>query len=193
MRIRVSLNKNSIDNAQRQLKKAKEQIKKMLDEFYYECYEFFVARANEKLSLSEIGSLVKEDIQTSWEFVKTANGAKFVNSSDKSVYVEFGVGIVGEANPHPNAEETSYEYDKDSPYKTWDRSWYFYTNSNELDLPLSALTDIRGYDDHRGNKGKRLIVGTQGTKGVWYAFNALEDLRAELPKIWLKVKQKYWR
>ena len=87
----------------------------------------------------------------------------------------------------------------ESPYKSADGTWYFWTNSNELDLPLSAMEDIRGYDDHRGDKGKRIIFGTRGAKGVWYAYNALVDARMELAKagggeigkMWEDIKARY--
>ena len=193
MKIKVELNKHSINKAIETLKKAQSQLKgDMLDEFYRECYNFFVVRANNYLSSSDIGNLVISDIESSWRFEKTNNGAKFTNNAEKAVYVEFGVGAIGSENPHPNANETSYQYDVNSKSKTWDRSWYFYTNSNELDIPLSSLTDIRGFDDHRGKRGKRLVVGTRGTKGCFYAFNALDDLRLEIPKIWKKIEKKYW-
>jgi hypothetical protein len=61
------------------------------------------------------------------------------------------------------------------------------------------MEDIRGYDDHRGDKGKRIIFGTRGAKGVWYAYNAIVDAQMELAKsgggeigkMWEDIKARY--
>ena len=47
MKIKVGLNKQSVKNAINALKTAKKQLQgKMLNEFYKECYNYFVGRAN---------------------------------------------------------------------------------------------------------------------------------------------------
>ena len=115
--------------------------------------------------------------------------------------VEFGVGVVGEGNPHPNASQEGYKYNVESEHKSADGTWYFWTNSNELDLPLSAIQDFRGFDDFRGvkkEKGKRIVVGTRGSKGLMYAYNAIVDANIDLQNPngdfateWRKIKERH--
>ena len=190
MKIKVGLNKQSVKNAINALKTAKKQLQgEMLNEFYKECYNYFVGRANYYLSTADIGQLTKGDIQTSWRFERTVDGAKFVNDAQRAVFVEFGVGIVGERNEHPNANETFYLYNVPSYPKSYHGNtgaWSFNTTEEELDIPQSAI-DYQLPNDNGG-----IWVKTYGTKGVWYAFNALEDLRLEYPKIWERIKIKYW-
>ena len=190
MKIKVGLNKQSVKTAINALKTAKKQLQgEMLNEFYKECYNYFVSRANYHLLSSDIGELVIAEIQSSWIFERTVNGAKFTNNAEKAVYVEFGVGIVGQGNKHPNADETFYLYNVPSYPKSYHGNtgaWSFNTTEEELDIPQSAI-DYQLPNDEGG-----IWVKTYGTKGVWYAFNALEDLRIEYPKIWERIKIKYW-
>lgn len=200
MKIKVGLNKQSVKNAINALKTAKKQLQgEMLNEFYKECYNYFVGRANYYLSLSDIGEVVKGHIQTSWSFEKTTSGAKIINNANIrklvggkyqevpiAVLVEFGVGIVGGGEKHPNATETGYEYNVPSEYKDYDGSWKFNTFEDELDIPHNAIS-YQLPNDEGG-----IWVKTYGTKGVWYAFNALEDLRLEYKNIWERIKIKYW-
>ena len=76
--------------------------------------------------------------------------------------------------------------------------WYFWTNSNELDIPLKAVEDIRGFLDYRGESGKRIVVGTRGSEGVMYAYQAIVDAKQELrnpngdlARIWKEIKARY--
>ena len=198
-KITIQLNTKSINDARKYLLNLKKQIPKMQQEFLMAVAHWVTARANTYINLSDIGSLVKDQIKGGWEYEQTPNGVKIINRTEKAVFVEFGVGVVGQSESHPNASAEGYEYNMESPYKTADGTWYFWTNSNELDLPLSAMEDIRGYDDHRGEKGKRIIFGTRGAKGVWYAYNAIVDAKAELAKsgggeigkMWEDIKARY--
>ena len=199
MKIEIGPNKQSIKNAIKQLNAIKKTVPTMQQGFGMEGAHWVTNKANEYIDRSDIGSLVKEQIKGGWEYEPMASGVKIINRTEKAVFVEFGVGIVGQSQSHPKATEDGYEYNQESPNKTADGTWYFWTNSNELDLPLSAMTDIRGYDDHRGKRGKRIIFGTQGAKGVWYAYNAIVDAQMELAKanggkigeLWEKVKKRY--
>jgi hypothetical protein len=198
-KITIQLNTKSIKDARKYLLNLKKQIPKMQQEFLMAVAHWVTARANNYINLSDIGSLVKDQIKDGWEYEQTPNGVKIINRTEKAVFVEFGVGVVGQSESHPKASAEGYEYNVESPYKTADGTWYFWTNSNELDLPLSAMEDIRGYDDHRGEKGKRIIFGTRGAKGVWYAYNAIVDAKAELAKsgggeigkMWEDIKARY--
>ena len=191
MKLQVELNPKSIEQVLSKLKKAKYQSTKgtLIKEYFKYVCRWIINKANWYLDLADLGELVKLEIKKGWEYEITIEGAKIINRADKSVFVEFGVGIVGQQNPHPNAGE--YIYNKPHTYidsktgktvstKDENGMWYFWTNQNELDIPKTAIEDIRGYDDFRGEKGKRIIVGTRGTEGVWYAYNAIVDAKEEM-------------
>lgn len=200
MKIKVGLNQQSIKDALKTLKKAEKQLKgEMLNEFYKRCYDYFVSRANYYLLSSGIGDLVIAEIQSGWQYVPIMNldiignnistykcGVKFINTAEKAVYVEFGVGIEGEENKHPNSTETNYQYNLPTKSKGADGSWQFKAYEDELDIPQSAIVSSQTKADGR------LKILTYGTEGVWYAFNALEDLRLQYKNIWQEIKQKYW-
>lgn len=191
MKLNVELSPKSIQEAIEKLKKARYQSTKgtLAKEYLEFACEWVINRANWYLDNADLGDLVKLQIRNGWEYEVSLDGAKITNRTDKAVFVEFGVGIVGQGNPHPNAGD--YIYNKPHTYidkrtgklvstKDENGMWYFWTNSNELDIPKTSLEDIRGYDDFRGEQGKRIIVGTRGAEGVMYAYNAIVDAQNEL-------------
>jgi hypothetical protein len=181
---------------------------KMVQEFTEEVAHWITERANEYIKQSDLGSLVKTKISTSWHYEQAPNGVKVINDAQKEVenfgtvplaiLVEFGVGVVGQSQAHPNASQEGYEYNVESGHKSADGSWSFWLNSDERDLPMSAFEDFGTYDDHRKG-GKRMVVTTRGAKGVWYAYNAIVDANTEIAKpnggeigeIWDKIKKRY--
>ena len=208
MKLEIALNKQSIKNAIKQLNAIKKTVPTMQQEFLMEVAHWLTDRANDYITNSDLGSLVKDQIRSSWSYEPTANGVKIVNNAQKqvtnfgtvplAVLVEFGVGVVGQSQAHPNASAEGYEYNVDSGHKSADGSWQFWLNSDERDLPMNAFTDFGTYDDHR-KCGKRMVVTTRGAKGVWYAYNAIVDAQNELAKanggkigeLWEKVKKRY--
>jgi hypothetical protein len=208
MKIEIALNKQSIKNAIKQLNSIKKTVPKMQQEFLMEVAHWLTERANEYIKNSDLGSLVKDQIRGGWSYEPTANGVKIVNNAQKqvtnfgtvplAVLVEFGVGVVGQSQAHPNASAEGYEYNVDSGHKSEDGSWQFWLNSDERDLPMNAFTDFGTYDDHRKG-GKRMVVTTRGAKGVWYAYNAIVDAQMELAKsgggeigkMWEDIKARY--
>lgn len=208
MKIEIALNKQSIKNAIKQLNAINKTVPTMQQEFLMEVAHWLTERANDYITNSDLGNLVKDQIRSSWSYEPTANGVKIVNNAQKqvtnfgtvplAVLVEFGVGVVGQSQLHPNATAEGYEYNVDSGHKSADGSWQFWLNSDERDLPMSAFEDFGTYDDHRKG-GKRMVVTTRGAKGVWYAYNAIVDAQMELAKanggkigeLWEKVKKRY--
>ena len=184
MKIKVGLNKQSVKNAINALKTAKKQLQvEMLDEFYFECYLFFVEHCRQWLDTSTIGEEVKNEINIGWKYQRTKSGAKFVNNAEKAVYVEFGVGMVGKDNYHTNAKNLGNDYKYNIGTKILpDGSWIFsVSDDNEIDIQQGFIL----------NRTEN-TVRTKGSPAVMYAFNALEDLRLEYPKIWEQIKIKYW-
>jgi hypothetical protein len=198
MKIEIALNKQSIKKAKKQLLYVKKILPTMQKEFLEYVALWLIERANNYLNVSDIGENVKIDIRNGWEYDFTANGVKITNRTEKAVFVEFGVGVVGQSQEHPNATAEGYEYNVNSPYKSADGSWSFWLNSEERDLPMSAFSDFGTYDDHREG-GKRMVVTTFGAKGVWYAYNAIVDAKMEIEKVgggeigklWNDVKKRY--
>ena len=199
MKIQVSLNQKSIKDAIKQLKNAKKQLQgEMLNEFYKKCYDYFVSQANFYLISSGLGDLVIAEIQSSWEYIKLGNlliegqpkfynGIQIRNTAEKAVYVEFGVGVVGEGNKHPNAEQTDYQYNVPSDSKfPIDDAWRFKAYEDELDIPQKAIIS------HDYTSDGRMRILTRGTEGVWYAHKALMDLRTQYRRFWEEIKIKYW-
>lgn len=202
MKLNVELSPKSIQEAIEKVKKAKYQstkgklMKKYLE---YVCL-WIIEKANSYIENADLGELVKSQIRKAWKYEVSVNGAKITNNATMlkrvggetktiptAVLVEFGVGIVGEANAHPNAGKEGYEYDMDSPAKFENGEWRFYTNEGDLDLPQSALVSKHTFDtDHTrgkgGEGGYRLYVSTRGTQGVMFAYNAIQDAKLEMQK-----------
>lgn len=198
MKINIELNTKSIDEAIKKLKFIEKQYTngKMINHFLERVCDWLISRANMYVENSDIGDNVKVDIKTRWDYTINNGKAKIINPAEKAVFVEFGVGEIGEYEPHPNSAETKYEYNVDSPAKDENGVWHFYTNMDDLDLPKRALNyDTKFFqNDKRG----RLYVSTRGAEGVMYAYNALIDARndlqnpnGELAQIWRTIQKQY--
>jgi hypothetical protein len=181
------LNEQSLKNTINSLELIKNKIQgEIFNDFYKRCYNFFVRQANYYLLSSGIGDLVIAEIQNSWSYKKLKKRFRIYNTAEKAVYVEFGVGVVGEENEHPNAENAKYKYNEPSDSKFIDGAWMFKAYEDELDIPQKAIVSSMPKADGR------LKILTYGTEGCFYAFNALDDLKLEIPKIWEEIKIKYW-
>jgi hypothetical protein len=190
MKINIELNKKSINEAIKALKKQKKVFaEQAIPEFMLRSAEWIKQRANEILNGSDIGVQIVQTITSSWHIeVISKSHIVLYNMSWKSAYVEFGVGIVGQSTPHPNASQTNYEYNVDSPYKYSNGGWEFsVADKSELDIPNEAIIE-QNYSSVYG-----LTIYTKGTQGVWYLFNALEDFKLREEKhLWEEIKKKYW-
>ena len=190
MKINISLNKKSIQQAIKTLEKQKNVInEQMIPEYMKRAAEWIKFRANEILNFSDIGMDVVQNITSSWH-IDTISKSHIVlyNMSWKSAYVEFGVGIIGQNSQHPNASQTNYEYNVPSPYKYSNGGWAFSVDDqSQLDIPKEAIIE-QNYSSVYG-----LNIYTKGTKGVWYLFNAMEDFKLrEEKRLWEEIKKKYW-
>lgn len=160
----------------------------MIPEYLRRAVEWIRSKADEKIDLSEVGSIVKDDIKSNWMIESDSTfHIRLRNTSSKAVYVEFGVGIVGQSSKHPNAVNTGYEYNVPSRSKFGNGFWGFtIATEDQLDIPQDAIV----YQDEI-DMGIHII--TQGTQGSWYLFNALEDFRlTEQRRLWQEIKEKYW-
>lgn len=191
MKLTIDLDSKSVQNAIRELYRAKYNVPKALDELLYLSCERIALLANQNLEWTEIGDLVKERIKASWD-ISAANGvATLTNLYEKAVYVEFGTGVVGEQNPHANARKAGYDYNVDSPYKDEQGRWVFYADYAELDMPMSALEDITVF---RKDNASRMQIRTSGAPATMFVFNAIMRFKSEnhAKELWEQVKAKYW-
>ena len=83
MKIEVGLNKQSIKNAIKKLNAIKKTVPTMQQEFLIEVAHWLTNRANDYITNSDLGSLVKDQIRSSWSYEPTANGIKIVNNAQK--------------------------------------------------------------------------------------------------------------
>jgi hypothetical protein len=195
MKINVELNKASIKNAIKQLEYVKKVMPIINRNFLEDVAMWVIERANFHLNNSDIGENVKIDIRNGWEYDFTPTGIKITNRTQKATFVEFGVGVVGQSDPHPLSSIEGYEYNQDSPYKDRGGSgtWVFKSKLVDLDLPQNNVELA-----YNASQTDYAIV-TRGAKGVWYAFNAIVDANMELAKanggeigaLWEKAKREY--
>jgi hypothetical protein len=190
MKITVELNQKSIKNAIALLKAQQRVLSdQLMPEFMLRSAECIKNRANKILYSSDIGIDVVQDIASKWEInVVSKDHLILHNSSWKSAYVEFGVGIIGQSDKHPNADNTDYEYNVESSAKFGQGYWQFnVSNQHELDIPQDAII----FQNYANDK---LSVITQGTKGIWYLYNAVEDFKLrERQRLWAELKEKYFK
>lgn len=189
MKIKVELNQKSIKEAIKQLEAQKKVLTDVaIPEYLKRSAEWIKNRANEILSLADIGDDVKSKISSRWDIKRiSTNHIVLFNSYYKAVYVEFGVGIIGQTAKHPNADMTGYEYNVESEHKFGQGHWRFHvSDESRIDVPDEAI--IYKDVDEDG-----LSIVTQGTEGVWFLFNAVEDFKIiAQKKIWEEIKKKYW-
>lgn len=173
-KININFDAKSIKEAIQQVQTIK---KKMQDEvpgkFINKCLEWVMNRANQYLSSISMDSEIISDIQGKWIIEKVSNNAmRLVNTSDKAVYVEFGVGRVGERNSHPQANIEGYQYDMPSKYKKADGSWAFDAQHKQYAIDLNEGYYVM-YNKENSN---RATVLTKGSPANLYLYNAGMDL-----------------
>ena len=195
MKINIELNQKSIQEAKKKLLYVKKVLPQITRDFMEDVAMWLIEKANLHLNNSDIGENVKIDIRNGWVYNFTPTGLQITNSTEKAVFVEFGVGVVGQSQAHPQASAEGYEYNQDSPAKDNDGSWHFFANEADLDLPKSAID----YGLNGKGSQNRMAIYTRGAKGVWYAYNAIVDANMELAKanggeigaLWEKAKTRY--
>ena len=196
MKIKIDINNTkSIDRAIQQLENASNQISSvMFKEFLSRCCVKISQLANENLRNIDVGVNVKNDIENSWSVTVDNNGKAILsNHAQNAIYVEFGVGIVGASEPHPNALNTGWEYNLPSQYKYAgkfhdDDTWRFIKPTiDDIDLPQGE------YEEWRLGSGKIKII-TRGALGSMFVYNAIVEFVAgnHAKQIWADLKRKYW-
>lgn len=179
----IKMSLKSIQKAIDKISNINIDYKEVRDLFMVKCYYRLIELANMNLdAISDFEeSEIKTDIKTMWTYEIIGNMMTVRNNSDKAVYIEFGVGIVGEQDPHPGAGDTGYEYNITTEAKDSDGYWNFAVYGDRpIDLRRS------NYTIHSRERGQRLLIKTKGNEPGLYVFNALMNFISnnEAKKLW---------
>lgn len=172
--IKINLDVKSINNAIKQIEEIQRKLKEQVPSLFIDkALTWIKDRANFYLTNLPMDSEVTGDIQSSWTIERVSNNVKrLVNSSKKAVFVEFGVGSVGQQQPHPLANNENYEYNKPTRYKSQDGTWVFDAKHKQYAIDLN-----QGYFSlfEKDNTG-RVTAITKGSPANLYLYNAGMDL-----------------
>lgn len=165
---------NSIKDAIKQIQQIEQKFQKNTKElFIVKCLLWIRDKANNYLSEIPMDGEVLSDIRAKWQIESISKTKKrLVNYSNKATFVEFGVGIVAEKNPHPQAVVEGYEYNKPSNSKHSDGKWTFNARDKQYAIDLKE-----GYFGiyQRENSGK-IVAVTKGSPANLFLYNAGMDL-----------------
>lgn len=187
-RISFGLDKKSIKEAIKKINAVKKEFLNgtIIYDFLEGVCKWLIFKASTYVKNSDIGENVKQDINSHWSYVIKGNQATIINDSMQAVFVEFGVGTMGEQIPHDNANKAEYEYNVNTQYY-----WAY---------PADDLEDV---DMHKGYIAKERKDGgfwiiTKGSWRVMYGYQAIVDARQDLQnpngqiaQIWKTVKTRY--
>ena len=191
MKLEIGLSRESINKAIKALRNEEKRLNsQMIPDFLIECCKWFINRANKYLDKSQIGQNVVNGIKDSWSYSVLADKktARVVNDNNKAVFVEFGVGLMGQSIPHPNAKSEGYIYDSHERTASGNPYWVFNVDSEE-DVDMQ-----QGYIFKNAKDGGLWII-TKGSWGELYAYRTLMDFSLEkkvLKGLWTKIKLRYW-
>ena len=162
-------------------------------EFLTRCAKWVIKRANQNLKSSFLGDSIVNGIIEGWEKPKVFFWDNYCyiqvsNINDKAVYIEFGVGIVGQQQPHPEANNEDYEYNIPTKSKNEEGKWRFVLGKNQ-DIDLNV-----GYYNVRAKSSKdtKKLITTKGSPANLYLYNALMSMLTEKPfeKLWQQSLRK---
>lgn len=194
MRINVTLTTASIQEAVNRLKNVETQLSSVIVPKYLEkCCMWLKTRANEYLYTSGLNSGVIGEVERGWTIIQISNNSYMLRNTGRAYLLEFGVGVVGEENQHPDAASADYEYNKESRYKKTDGSWIFKVDDrNTLDIKKENVMP-RNDGTIQYNTGK--TIRTKGQRGTMFLHNAVIDFKTTgaYKKLWAETKAEYIR
>lgn len=193
MKINISLNKKSIENAIKQIKAVQKKIQTDLPRVYLQkCVESIKEIANRNLVMTNIGSEVKALIQTSWETsavignkITLSNNAEYESGKNLAVFVEFGVGRVGGSKPHEVANEANYKYNVWSMRKDPNDRWAYTLDGGEGRMNIES-----GYYEG-GNTDKGFYFKTAGSPATMFLYKAWKEFETSglYKTLWAQTKK----
>lgn len=178
--IKINLDAKSFKNAIKEIQAIQDKLKTEVPSLFIDkCLGWIQDKANQYLSQVQMSGNIIADIQGSWNIEPVnSNLKRLVNTSEKAVFVEFGVGSVGQTTPHPNSNETGYEYNIDNGKKDIEGRWHFKADSNyDVDLVVGHYTQENDW------------VTTKGSPANLYLYNAAMDLISTgiYKQLWLEA------
>lgn len=157
------------------MKEVQKKVQTKLPEVYLrKCVEWIKTEANNNLMATAIGSNVKMLIQSQWReelvgnTIKLSNTAEYEKGVNLAVFVEFGVGIVGQQSPHEKAQEANYQYNVPSNAKRNDGQWSFSADDGESYMNLE-----KGYYNTFNLGDGALTVVSKGSPATLFLYKAV--------------------
>lgn len=187
-RININFDTKSIKEAIKEFQTIQKKMKSDIPEiFLNKCLDQIILLAENNLNATSLDRGIIANITGGWQRQVKGNSATLINNSDKAVFIEFGVGVVGQRSPHPKASEENYEYNKESASKMYGGAWRF---KNDSWLGSDIMNEyVISYDMALG--GDEYIT-TEGQPAQLYLYNALMDMQSQghFKRIWNEVLDK---
>ena len=160
MNITMTLDKSSIDDALKKLKKVQKHIEKSCEELVKSLVEYGIEVA--KMEIAQLGAIDTGGLEESIRGVYFKDERCGVIFSDVpyALYVEYGTGIVGEQEPHPEYQKINWEYDS---HGHGDTGWWY-------PAPFGWIS----FQDETGEDVK--LAWTKGQPSKPFMYNTLRKL-----------------
>jgi len=169
--VKFDLSSKSINAAIKRIKQIQKQIQSSIqNEFIRLSLLWIRDNAIQRLNSEALDEIIKSKIADSFSIEYAPGIGKLINSSDKAVYIEFGVGAVGEGS-HPNAPVAGYEYNVPSDKKNADGSWTF---TRRTTAGIDIKEENRLESAQKGG-GEAIQITTRGQSGSLFMYNAAMD------------------
>lgn len=169
------MNPKSVDAAIKEIQGRKlwleRRSKSVMEQLVKRGREIAEAKCDQYLNGSGTGDL-KKSIEVKSSFKNGRFRAWITLDTPYAAFVEFGTGIEGQENPHPNAARRGWDYDV---HGYGEEGWFY------------------PYDDSRRHKWKvnpetgKLQPWTAGEPAKPIMYETLQELKAEIPKIMREV------
>jgi hypothetical protein len=194
MKINISLDKKSIENAIKQIKAVQKKVQTDLPRVYLQkCVESIKAIANRNIDMTDIGIEVKIAIKNGWGItpvvgnrITLSNSAEFESGKNLAVFVEFGVGMVGQEQSHTLASQANYEYNVISDAKDQNGKWFYTLREGESRMNIES----RYYQADEDNRFGLGFV-TKGSPATMFLYKAWKEFETSglYKTLWEEAKK----
>lgn len=173
MKVNIKLSKNSVKSVIKKVEGVKEKAQnELIKTFLQKSIARIIELANQNLMATDIGFDVKNLIQNSWETseivnnkITLSNTAEFEKGENLAVFVEFGVGIVGQSNNHTMSGEAGYNYNVPSAAKDQYGNWVAFVDGE------GSMNIESGYYE-KYNTSNGIMIKTQGSPATMFLYKA---------------------